>query len=93
MKKINLVFSVLVLALVVQTNVFAQGSGNKGYKPGDIATDFKLKNVDGKTVSLADYSKAKGTSLFSPATIVRMLWLTRIASLPSTKNMLRKDTL
>lgn len=60
MKKINLVFSVLVLALVVQTSVFAQGSGNKGYKPGDVATDFKLKNVDGKTVSLADYSKAKG---------------------------------
>ena len=60
MKKINLVFSVLVLALAVQTSVFAQGSAGKGYKPGDVATDFKLKNVDGKFVSLADYSKAKG---------------------------------
>ena len=60
MKKINLVFSVLVLALAVQTSVFAQGAAGKGYKPGDVATDFKLKNVDGKFVSLADYSKAKG---------------------------------
>ena len=60
MKKINLVSSVLVLALAVQTSVFAQGSAGKGYKPGDVATDFKLKNVDGKFVSLADYSKAKG---------------------------------
>lgn len=32
----------------------------QGYKPGDVATDFKLKNVDGKYVSLADYKKAKG---------------------------------
>lgn len=27
---------------------------------GDTATDFKLKNVDGKMVSLADYKDAKG---------------------------------
>lgn len=60
MKKISLVFSILVLALAVQTSVLAQNAANKGYKPGDIAADFKLKNVDGKTVSLADYSKAKG---------------------------------
>ncbi|WP_345951167.1 thioredoxin family protein [Mucilaginibacter sp. PAMB04274] len=31
-----------------------------GYKVGDVATDFKLKNVDGKTVSLANYKAAKG---------------------------------
>ncbi|MES2558968.1 MAG: thioredoxin family protein [Bacteroidota bacterium] len=31
-----------------------------GYKIGDMATDFKLKNVDGKMVTLADYKKAKG---------------------------------
>ncbi|MCE5331277.1 MAG: thioredoxin family protein [Bacteroidales bacterium] len=60
MKKISLIFSLLVLALAVQTSVFAQNAGNKGYKPDDIATDFKLKNVDGKTVSLSDYNKAKG---------------------------------
>lgn len=60
MKKISLVFSILILALALQTSVLAQNAANKGYKPGDIAADFKLKNVDGKTVSLADYSKAKG---------------------------------
>ena len=32
----------------------------KGYEIGDVATDFKLKNVDGKMVSLSDYKKAKG---------------------------------
>lgn len=31
-----------------------------GYKPGDVATDFKLKSVDGKMVSLSDYKNAKG---------------------------------
>jgi peroxiredoxin len=31
-----------------------------GYNIGDKASDFKLKNVDGKMVSLADYSTAKG---------------------------------
>jgi peroxiredoxin len=32
----------------------------EGYKVGDKATDFKLKNVDGKFVSLADFPDAKG---------------------------------
>ncbi len=31
-----------------------------GYLIGDVATDFSLKNVDGKMVSLADYKDAKG---------------------------------
>ena len=31
-----------------------------GYKVGDKAADFKLENVDGKYVSLADYSDASG---------------------------------
>lgn len=30
------------------------------YQIGDTAEDFKLKNVDGKMVSLSDYDKAKG---------------------------------
>ena len=29
-------------------------------KPGDVATDFKLKNVDGKMVSLSDFKNVKG---------------------------------
>jgi peroxiredoxin len=32
----------------------------QGYKVGDKATDFKLKNVDGKYVSMSDYPDAKG---------------------------------
>lgn len=31
-----------------------------GVNPGDKAPDFSLKNVDGKTVSLSDYSNEKG---------------------------------
>lgn len=33
---------------------------NPGYNVGDYAVDFKLKNIDGKMVSLADYTEAKG---------------------------------
>lgn len=33
---------------------------NSGYKVGDKAMDFNLKNVDGKMVSLSDYKDAKG---------------------------------
>ncbi len=32
----------------------------EGYKAGDKAIDFKLKNTDGKMVSLSDYKSAKG---------------------------------
>lgn len=32
----------------------------KGYGIGDAATDFKLKDVDGSMVSMADYKDAKG---------------------------------
>jgi peroxiredoxin len=41
--------------VILAANLFAEG-----YKVGDHATDFKLKNVDGKTVSLADFPAAKG---------------------------------
>jgi len=35
-------------------------SGSKGYEVGDEAADFKLKNTDGKMVSLSDFKSAKG---------------------------------
>ena len=54
MNKLKLAVSVCVMALASLT------AHAQGYKPGDVATDFKLKNVDGKMVSLADYKKAKG---------------------------------
>jgi len=34
-----------------------------GLKPGDKAVSFSLKNVDGKTVTLSDYSSQKGVIL------------------------------
>lgn len=49
--------AVLVLAV---TGLVAWTGDVTGYKVGDVATDFKLKNVDGKTVSLANYKQAKG---------------------------------
>lgn len=32
----------------------------KGYEIGEEATDFKLKNIDGKMISLSDFKTAKG---------------------------------
>jgi len=52
----------LILPLIVASLVFFAFSDNpvKGYDIGDVATDFKLKNVDDKMVSLKDYKDAKG---------------------------------
>jgi peroxiredoxin len=46
-----------VLAMVV---LFAGSPVKNGYDVGDVASDFKLKNTDGKMVSLSDYASAKG---------------------------------
>jgi peroxiredoxin len=40
--------------------VAASGFVSPGYEVGSMVSDFKLKNVDGKMVSLADYNSAKG---------------------------------
>lgn len=45
------------MTLLFTTGIFLFA---KGYSVGDKASDFKLKNVDGKYVSLADYTDAKG---------------------------------
>ena len=45
----------LTACLVMSISAFSQG-----YQVGDKAKDFKLKNVDGKFVSMADYPNAKG---------------------------------
>lgn len=52
--------SILVLALVVFTTAAFTIKTEKGYGIGDTIDDFNLKNVDGKMVSLSDYSEAKG---------------------------------
>ncbi len=40
--------------------LMAAKPSDAGYKIGDKAKDFQLKNVDGKMVSLADFKSAKG---------------------------------
>jgi peroxiredoxin len=63
MKKTGLILiSLLILTSYSQVNARnMENSGEqKGYKIGDTATDFKLKNVDNKIVSLSDYKSAKG---------------------------------
>jgi peroxiredoxin len=50
-----------VLALLALSSAFHSNSfKGEGYKVGDYATDFKLKNIDGKTVSLSNFKDAKG---------------------------------
>ena len=53
MKKISTLFAAATLILFA---AFTEG----GYKVGDKAADFKLKNVDNKMVAMADYKDAKG---------------------------------
>jgi len=48
----------LLFLVCVATLAFAPAK--YGYEVGDTAADFKLKNVDGKMISLSDYSSAKG---------------------------------
>lgn len=55
MKKIKGIFA--IVGLVMLTAFTPMGNG---YKVGDVATDFKLENIDGTMVSLADYKDAKG---------------------------------
>jgi peroxiredoxin len=52
MKKLFLIGFMLISGFA-----FAQ---TEGYKVGDVVKDFALKNVDSKTVSLANYKDAKG---------------------------------
>lgn len=56
MKTIKALFLVSLFIGVAAFTSIAE----KGYKVGDKASDFTLKNVDGKMVSLSDYSSAKG---------------------------------
>lgn len=57
MKKIIALFA--ITTLVFGATAFKQ-TETPGYQIGDVATDFNLRNVDGKMVKLADFKKAKG---------------------------------
>ncbi|MEK6781012.1 MAG: thioredoxin family protein [Bacteroidota bacterium] len=48
------------VSLIGLTILIAGSLVKNGYEVGDTATDFKLKNIDGKLVSLADFKEAKG---------------------------------
>ncbi len=52
----TLMLFVAVFALTSFTTTTKEG----GYKVGDMATDFELKNIDGEMISLANYKDAKG---------------------------------
>ena len=57
----KLIKTLSILAIVVVVSAFSVNSkASTGYEVGDVATDFKLENIDGKKVSLADYTEAKG---------------------------------
>jgi len=49
-----------ILAILFLFTVSISIAQTTGYKPGDKAIDFSLKNIDGKTVSLKNYNDAKG---------------------------------
>ncbi|NMH25246.1 thioredoxin family protein [Flavobacterium solisilvae] len=48
------------IILIFMSSLLVGNSLSTGYQPGDTATDFKLKSVDGKFYSMADYKDAKG---------------------------------
>lgn len=48
------------ISVVFWLTLIAAFPVKKGYEVGDKASDFTLKNVDGRMVSLADYKDAKG---------------------------------
>ncbi|MFN7330748.1 MAG: thioredoxin family protein [Bacteroidota bacterium] len=50
----------VLILLVLVAFTWAGAPVKNGYDIGDTAADFKLKNVDGKVVSLADFKEAKG---------------------------------
>ncbi|MFD2892707.1 thioredoxin family protein [Flavobacterium chuncheonense] len=50
----------LMFFVVALISAFTVSNNDGGYKVGDLATDFKLKNIDDKMVSLKDYKDAKG---------------------------------
>ncbi len=55
-------FKVLVLIVIVNATLAFTfyKTLDDGYSVGDYASDFKLKNIDGKIVSMSDYKNAKG---------------------------------
>lgn len=60
MKKLFKFLPLVLAVLAISAFTVNKAVVEPGYKVGDIADDFKLKNIDGKMVSLSDYKDAKG---------------------------------
>jgi peroxiredoxin len=63
MKKIKFTLFMVVLAagvISIATSPEAVPADPSGYKAGDKAADFSLKNTDGKMISLGSFENAKG---------------------------------
>lgn len=54
------IFAFIVLAGIASAFTYKNMDAAAGYKVGDMATDFSLKNVDNKKVALKDFKDAKG---------------------------------
>lgn len=57
MKKVKIALVLFIAGLAL---AFTFKNNSNGYEIGDVATDFSLKNIDNKMVSLKDYNNAKG---------------------------------
>lgn len=60
MRKTIKIVSVILLVICASAFTSKTNTASEGYKVGDIAEDFSLKNIDGNMVSLSDYRDAKG---------------------------------
>ncbi len=54
------IFKIILICIVIATVSAFTINEAKGYKVGDVASDFNLKNIDDKMVSLASFKDAKG---------------------------------
>lgn len=69
MKNLKILMTALIVGLGLlsftttdhdKSKIQKENIAAKGYEVGDEAADFKLKNIDGKMVSLSDFKSAKG---------------------------------
>ncbi|MUV03276.1 redoxin domain-containing protein [Flavobacterium rakeshii] len=60
MKAIKFLGAFAIIGVLFAFTVSKSDNVVNGYKVGDVATDFSLKNIDGKRVSLKDFKDAKG---------------------------------
>lgn len=60
MKKVVKLMLLIAIVFGVWSFTNVEKTEDNGYKVGDVVSDFKLENTDGKMVSMADFKEAKG---------------------------------